>query len=304
MKATNITDNRGMALVLVLMVVAIITAMVVEFAYGVYINTQSLTNWQTSQKLSLAARSAIKLGGRLISENQSRYSYTYPGTLAMVQPIPFEDLEGTISLRIEDETAKFNLNSLVYVNHNLNETAYKSFTRLLKALRLKAEIADRVTDWIDPDSEPRLRDSESAAKNSYLDSIDELLNMPGIDQETYERLLPCVTIYGSGHGYGTGLININSADVPVLMSLSDEIDEKMAERIISFRETAPFEKIQDILKVAGFETSGTSLLSYITVKGGSFHVTASALSGDIRRVIESVMEVSGSGRTVRYWKEI
>ena len=48
-------DNRGMALVLTLLVVAILSGMVVEFAYGVYISTNALHNWQTAQRLSLAA---------------------------------------------------------------------------------------------------------------------------------------------------------------------------------------------------------------------------------------------------------
>src|SRR5512139_1596351 len=48
---SRIADQSGMALVLVLMIVALITAMVVEFAYGVYVNTNALNNWQTSQKL-------------------------------------------------------------------------------------------------------------------------------------------------------------------------------------------------------------------------------------------------------------
>ena len=71
---------------------------------------------------------------------------------------------------------------------------------MLKALNLKADIADRIVDWIDPDAEPRLRDSENSAKNGYLDSIDELLLIPGIDRESYERLVPYVTIYGSVQG--------------------------------------------------------------------------------------------------------
>src|SRR3990172_7749332 len=98
-------DNRGMALVLTLLVVAILTAMVVEFAYGVYISTNALHNWQTAQRLSLAAKSATRLGARLITQNAS----LYPGHMEITQRIPFDEIDGTISLRIEDENSKFNL---------------------------------------------------------------------------------------------------------------------------------------------------------------------------------------------------
>ena len=113
-------DNRGMALVITLLVVAILTAVVVEFAYGVYISTNALHNWQTAQRLSLAAKSATRLGARLITENASLYPYTYPGQMEIVQKIPFDEIDGTILLRIEDENSKFNLNSLVCPNGTLN----------------------------------------------------------------------------------------------------------------------------------------------------------------------------------------
>ncbi len=106
-------NNKGMALVLTLLVVAILTAMVVEFAYGVYINTNALHNWQTAQRLSLAAKSAARLGARLIAESSVFDPYTSEPT-KITQKIPFEEIDGIILLEIENENSKFNLNSLVY----------------------------------------------------------------------------------------------------------------------------------------------------------------------------------------------
>ena len=292
------TGNNGMALILTLMVVTIITAMVVEFAYGVYVSTNALHNWQTSQRLSLVAKSATQLGSSLLAEKTALLPYTYPGFFEMSQKAPSEELDGIINLRIEDENSKFNVNALVYANGSDNEVAYAAFVRLLKALNLPTDIADRIVDWIDPDSQPRIKGSEDGAKNAPLDSIDELALIPGIDREAYERLLPYVTIYGNK------LININGAEVPVIMSLSDTIDRQMAENLISYREIAPFEKIQDIFKVAGFETTAMPLMGYITVKGSSFRIIATASSGDVKRIIDSVVDISGNSRMVRFWKEI
>jgi len=152
-----------MALVLTLLVVAILSGMVVEFAYGVYISTNALHNWQAAQRLSLAAKSATRLGARLITENASLYPYTYPGQMEITQKIPFEEIDGTISLRIEDENSKFNLNSLVSRNNLRNAFASYCLIRMLKFLNLKTEIADRIVDWIDPGTEPMLHDSENSA---------------------------------------------------------------------------------------------------------------------------------------------
>lgn len=292
-------DNRGMALVITLLVVAILTAVVVEFAYGVYISTNALHNWQTAQRLSLAAKSATLLGARFITESNSLYPYTYPGQMEILQKIPFDEIDGTILLRIEDENSKFNLNSLVPPNGILNadpSAPYASFLRMLKALGLKADIADRIVDWIDPDTEPRLRDSENSAKNVYLDSIDELLLIPGIDRESYERLVPYVTIYGSVQG-SPAKININGAAIPVLMSLG--INAATAERIVRYREATPFAYEGEISKVEG----GQPLIGYISIRGTAFHVLATAQTGNIKRIIESVIDISGGSRVVRYWKE-
>ena len=291
-------NNKGIVLVLVLMVVAIITAMVVEFAYGVYVSTSALHNSESSQRLSLAARSATQLGARLIAEKAALKPYTPPpGIVELSQKIPFEEIEGTITIRIEDETARFNVNALVNANGTLNDAAYKSFVRLLKALDLRTEIADRIVDWIDKDNIPRLADSEQGAKNDYLDSLDEILSVPGIGKEAFERLQPYVTIYGNR------LVDINTAGFPVIMSLSDAIDRRMAEDLIRYREITPFEKIQDILKVAGFETVGMPIQGYISFKSSTFRVIATATSGDVKRIIESVMDIAGTTRTVRYWRE-
>jgi len=295
-------DNKGMALVITLLVVAILTAVVVEFAYGVYISTNALHNWQTAQRLSLAAKSATRLGARLITANNSLYSYTYPGQMEIFQKIPFDEIDGTILLRIEDENSKFNLNALVRPNGTPNNDVYAALQKMLKALNLKADIADRVVDWIDPDSEPRLRDSENSAKNGYLDSIDELLLIPGIDGESYERLVPYVTIYGFMQGSHVAKININGAAIPVLMSLAEGINADVATRIVRYREATPFATERDISAVIGNEIY-TAISGDIVIKGTAFRVLATAQTGNIKRIIESVIDISGSSRVIRYWKE-
>ncbi len=300
-----LANNRGMALVLTLMVVTLITAMVVEFAYGVYVSTNALHNWKTSQQLSLAARSATQLASRLIVEKKTLTpNYTYPGVFDTSQKIPFEEIEGTIDIHIEDENARFNINTLGVTVINpgpTGKTAYDLFLKLLGALNLNPEIADRIVDWVDADSIPRKPGTaavETGAKNAPLDSIDELLNIPGIDQETFDLLRPYVTIYGSGK------INLNTASVPVLRSLPGDLDKSMAEHIVQYRDLSPFQREDEINALAMIPDSiKTSMRGYYLVNSNTFRIVATATSGDIKRIIESVVHVSGSSRTVRYWRE-
>ncbi len=296
-------SEKGMALVLTLLIMAMITAMVVEFVYGVYTTNAGLYNWREAQKLSLAAKSGISLTTKIISENLNRYSYTYPGSVEIPVENILKGFSGKVVIRVVDENGKFNLNSLIWPNGTTNETAFDSFIRLLKNLNLDENIAYRVADWIDRDLEPRRRDSEEGAKNDYLDSVDELLLVKGIDSQAYDKLSPLVTVYGIEQVYNN-LININAASRAVIMSLDDNITEALAERVINYRALEPFNRVSDLVRVAGFEGPlGQSLMNKITVKASNFRITSVAEEDRIKRIIECVIVVRGNGFLIGYWQE-
>jgi general secretion pathway protein K len=296
-------SEKGMAVVLTLLILAMITAMVVEFVYGVYTTNAGLYNWREAQKLSLAAKSGISLTTKIISENQNRYAYTYPGSVEMPVENILKGFSGKVVIRVVDENGKFNLNSLIWPNGTTNEAAFDSFIRLLKNLNLDENIAYRVADWIDRDLEPRRTDSEEGAKNDYLDSVDELLLIKGIDSQAYDKLSSLVTAYGIQQVYNN-LININTASRAVIMSLDDNITEALAERVINYRALEPFNRVSDLVRVAGFEGPlGQSLMNKITVKASNFRITSVAEEDGIKRVIECVIVVGGDGFLIGYWQE-
>jgi general secretion pathway protein K len=295
------SDQAGMALVVTLLALVLITAMVVEFSYAVYTGTNNLYNWRDSQRLSIMARSGVTVSSHFLTQALRREKYSYPGSMEMPVENPFEDFIGIITVRIEDENSKFNINSLVYQNGNLNESAYNSFKRLLRILSLEEKIADRVADWIDNDSEARLQDSEVKVRNNTLATVDELLMIRGIKKSDYDALLPYITVYGTRDLL---MININGAEKPVLQCLSDDISDELAQRIVDYREGAPFEEINQLQKIAGF----TSMLynpisSMITVKGRFFSITSTASSDGVKRIIETVLDTELSPVRIEYWKE-
>jgi len=295
------SSEKGIAIVLVLLIVALMTAMVVEFTSVTYTANASLSNWRDSQSLSLAARSGMNLAVKVLSDRYDRYSYTYPGYVTMPVPNILENFEGNVIIKVEDENGKFNINSLIMPNNTLNKTEYESLKRLLKNLALDEKIADKIADWIDDDNEPRLEKSEDGAKNAYMDNIDELRLI--IDSTSYEKLLPFVTVYGINNIYAN-TININSAPISVLMAFDDAITTELAERIVSYRSVEPFQNTSDIVKVAGFEGSlGQSLIGRITVKASNFRIISEASIHGIKRIIESVVGRTSAGFTVTYWQE-
>lgn len=297
--------EEGMALVITLVIAAILTAMVTEFAYGVYTSTASLGNWKESQRLSLIARSGVRLSVKTVSDLYRLYSYTYPGRVDMPVESITGGFEGRLVISVEDENSRFNINSMIFQNGTLNSDSYAAFRRLLKNLGLEENISDILADWMDRDNSPRAGAAEENAKNSHLDSSDELLTIRGISTDTYERLLPYITVYGYLRR-DSALININTAPVPVIMSMDGRITSDLAERVVRYREIEPFKRTSDLVKVAGFEGSlGQLLMSRIIVKASNYRIRASAENNKIKRVIDTVVEIKNSDNNlVKYWKEM
>ncbi|MGD0885304.1 MAG: type II secretion system minor pseudopilin GspK [Thermodesulfovibrionales bacterium] len=287
----HVYSEKGMALVLTLLILVLITALVTEFSYGVFTTTAALHNWQDSQRLSYIAKSGTILATKLIAGAPPAQIYQY-----LAKDIPVDSIvdgfDGTLVVRAEDESGKFNLNSLVGLNNADTIGAIPIFKKLLNNLGLNEEIADRVADWIDRDSEPRLPDSEVGAKNQFMDSTDELLLIKGIDRATYDKLLPYVTVYGPPNVIQ---ININSASIPVIMSVYEADGKNVdVETIIQERALNPFSDSDIGKRVPSdphFITSSTN--PYLRIK-------ATAEEHNIKRVIESVV----SGQTIWYWREM
>jgi len=286
-------DERGFALVLTLMILVLITALVTEFSYGVFTTTSALNNWKESQRLSFVARSGVTLAVKTIIDFQSLSPYTYPDRIE----IPVEDIlggfTGRVIVTVEDETSRFNLNSL------RNPHSLDAFKRLTQNLGLKEDIADRIANWLDlGNSDPRISDPRKGTKHAFLDSTDELLEIKGIDSETFSKLLPYVTVFGRSDNVS---ININTASLPVIMSLN--VGSSEAQRIIQERERKPFADISsDFIHRVGKDI-GPPLQQNLDVKSSRFRIKVIAEENQIKRVIESVVAISGQ-TTIEYWKEM
>ena len=59
----------------------------------------------------------------------------------------------SLEAQLEDESGKFNLNSLVDNNGQKDPLAYDQFTYLLKELQIQPFIADRLLDYLDADDQ-------------------------------------------------------------------------------------------------------------------------------------------------------
>jgi general secretion pathway protein K len=292
-----VKNQNGSAIIITVLIVTILVALVVEFAYEVYIDTSALSNWTNAQKASLIAKSGQTLSSNYITELNKIYN-----TQSEVEFPVERDLGSNtkLAIKILDENAKFNINCILQKDTFTDKTINLSnLQKLFEYLNINPKLALAIADWIDPDNEPRegLSDSENNAKNAYLQSIDELKLIPGIDKNIYEIIKPYLTVYGYSN-ITDSTININTAKLPVLMSLHKDMTETLAKRIIDYRDASPFENKKHVQRVSGMESIGQVIK--IDVKNPNFRVTTKATVNEITRVIESIVDRS---KNIQSWRE-
>jgi general secretion pathway protein K len=290
----NHVNQNGSALIITLLLITILTGLVVDFVYKVYIDSSSLSNWGNAQKASFIAKSGQVLGAEFIRDIKEE---KYTDKREVELPVDQDFGTGTIlTIKIEDDNSRFNINSLIYDNGFDNENAISSLKKLLEYLNINPSIALSIADWIDTDSEPRLYNSENLAKNDFLWSIDELKLVEGIDKNIFDKISPFMRVSVNSDS----LININTAELPVLVSLHNDMTETLAKNIIDHRKSYPFEDTSKVQNVSGMETIGPLMGGKISVKASSFRITTRATVNEITRIIESVIDSSAK---INFWRE-
>jgi general secretion pathway protein K len=167
-------------------------------------------------------------------------------------PIDSDAVQGQIWGEIEDLQGRFNINNLVSGNE-VNEPALRQFERLLSILGLDPTLADAVVDWLDNGQQERIPGGAEDPLYSGLIpayrtgdrpllNVTELAAVVGMDRASFEILQPHVTALP---GYQP--VNVNTAGIPVLQSLNDNLTEADAEAIMGMREGGGILDVSDAL---------------------------------------------------------
>lgn len=157
-------------------------------------------------------------------------------------PIDSETVQGIVTGQIEDLHSKFNVNNLIDGSGQVDPNVLEQFENLLRALQLDNKFAGLTADWLDSDQEAGLQYGAEdpiytgfvppyRTSNRPIANVTELAALEGMDKATFDTLLPYITALPPGTK-----INVNTASIPVLMSLDPGFDESTAESILSQRE--------------------------------------------------------------------
>jgi len=307
--------ERGFALVITLIVTALLVALLVEFVSEVYVDASHSHNFVASQQAGILAESGIAGGIKLLQAssvlrmNQPYSSLSEP----WAKPQSYDTGAGTVSISIEEESGKLDLNSVATPSGTPTEFYQKSFARLLTNLKLAPELYDALADWGDTDLAPRSNGAETSyystlkppyqAHDGSLDTVEELALVKGFTPEVLTKLRSCVTVYGSAAETGVATqININTAPKELLAALDDKLmSGDLVERILDARKTKP---IQNLSEIAGLDTLVQSLQLKVVYKGTIYRIHAEGKVGDSVSVAEAVVtNVDALKPTVLYWRE-
>ncbi len=145
-------------------------------------------------------------------------------------PVP----QGLVTGKMEDLNGRINLNGFAGDSNQVAATQ-KLLTRLLEILKLNPQIAGRIQDAIDADDSNSAGGEDvdfmsqrppSRAPNRPLQHFSELRHLPGLSAQDYATLSRYVCTIDI-----KAPLNINTAEIPVLMSLNPGISEELAKKL-------------------------------------------------------------------------
>jgi len=276
------SDERGVALLLALLVLALLVALILEFDAEARREYRDAAAFRDNFKATILTRAAVQaaravLQQDLLKDKQTGKFYDAPTDLWAFPIQKYAIGDGLLTAQIEDERSKLNLNELAVAG---DPTARKAkilrVKRLFDLLQISPDLVDAIVDWVDSDDVPEPAGAETLhyqalrpayrAANAPLQTMREIRLIKGMTPEIVEKLLRYVTVYPQE---GDSRVNINTADVLVLQTLDPRITQAMAGEIVQSR---PFITIQDLDRVGSFAEIGKELrlLNVYDVKSNYF----------------------------------
>jgi general secretion pathway protein K len=322
--------NEGMALVMVLWVLMLLSIIALEFCYAMRTEVDICANQRDDIKGYFMARAGVerallemmrftRMEGGLLREEGDVKEDESAGSAGLVDEgeteiwkadgtpyeVPFRD--GKFEVRIEDEGGKVNIN---YASGEI-------LRQLLNSLELPEVpseegnivdvVADSILDWRDEDNLHRINGAEDDYYNGLPEpydckdgpfyAVEELLLVRGVTPKVYQKLSNCVTVYSDGK------INVNTASPEVLRSLL--LDDTLVTAVVEQRKITKFYSLDELIPLLG-EGIYLAVRSSITLNPISFYTiksTGQIEGSHVSRSVKAVVQLEGSTVYVVNWMD-
>jgi len=304
-------SNRGMALLVVLAIVALLTSLLTELAFSTLVDLRLTETFRDTTRAYYLAKGGITAGRMILQDDRNHYDGLDELWSQGVINYPVHD--GSVTVRIIDQDGKLGVNALVSGN-TPSALMVDRFYRLFVALELDdladpAELTANLIDWLDSGNAPYTQiltggvaipvsGAEDAyyqglsppypTKNGRLDTLDELSLIKGFTPEVLRRVLPHVGLHD------LVAVNINTASAAVLRALDPLVDDAVAATLIAYRQETPIEAFTQLDGVIppGAYSALKSLgnLEQLGVRSRSYRIEAEAEVNDGRRRLQAEVD--------------
>ena len=265
----------GMALILVLWLVVLLSVMAAGHSRNVHTDTTLASRQVQSAKARALAEAGINHVILEMLAADSDRKLPVDGSLFSIR-IGDED----VTIAIRDATGFVDLNA---AKPELLDAALKACSVDETARR---DLVDTILDWRDTDDLTRLHGVEDddylaagvawSSRDGAFEAVDELKYLPGMSQARYDCLAPFVTVYS-----GRGGLNMEYAPPALIAALTGE-------------EVPTADSVDDDGKASG-------------PRNGTFHIYSSASGGGTTvAAIEAVVRISRASKspfTIVDWRE-
>lgn len=260
--------QRGVALLIVLMIVALVTVLATEMGRRLQLQIQRTVNIKDSNQAywyAMGAESfARKSLATLMEETGDRIAIDQPWSQEFIYPLE----NGGLKAQLEDLRSCFNLNALGGGQSNNNSTAQQvspameAFQNMLLATELEIDsytaetVRDSLADWLDSDDRMRPYGAEDSeyegranpylAANDRLTSESELRLINGVSPAWINDIFELVCVVPDDDAL---LINVNTItpERAAVLAGATGLSLQQAESLISSRPQNGWEDINSFL---------------------------------------------------------
>ena len=285
--------QQGVALISVLLIVAVLTAVVYQL-----LGRHSLSVAQSQNTLGFDQALSYALGAETLARQAlyEDFSESGPGIDTLEEPWaqaipPFEiEKEGFLEIRARDLNRCFNLNALA--GEEGREQHLSRFKTLLTILGIPETLADALRDWVDndeavhgfgaEDSEYLLREPPHRTPNGPVAHVSEMRLLRGMEPEYLDILAEHVCVLP----VQSLKINVNTAPLPLFAALAANPNpdpvaiEQLAESVREFADVDKF-----LAEYPDFAPAA----DVFDVTSSWFEVQARAQVGDSTAVLTSLL---------------
>lgn len=310
MSRLKLVRERGMALLMMLMIAGLASALVFGMISRQSRIQRELASQLLQDQIAQYNNGAIFFAmGALRTDGEIGATVDHPGEFWAQAFPPYPVPGGLIQPILRDAQARFNLNSIANGN-TINPAALACYRRLLAYLQLPPDLADSLADWIDVDNIPtsgagaedefylRLGTPYRTA-NRALSTLGELRLVKGYSKPIIQRLSAWVVVLPQG----IQTMNVNFISPGLLEALVPGLPAATAATVIQNRPLEGWRSVPQFLDNAAF--SGLSadvrqqVQSLLAVRSGFFELyTRIRLGSSDRREWALISRAGGQVRLV------